>query len=193
MEWVQENWLAIYGAIVGTIALALNFGRFWLMLQRGRRTLKVESTVSEQAQRHLDQLAKPEDPFARGSLLGPIFDVTVINCSHVSMHIHDVGVEVDEAEGKRAVQALVRSGSHGFLSPLAKSGGDDLPAGSRRSYPIWLKRSYTLPKVIGCYVIDQTGKRYKGKFKSVGEELVVPDKPEEPKKSMQPTGNTSAD
>lgn len=193
MEWFQENWLAAYAAIVGTVALALNFGRFWLMFQRGRRTLKVESTVSEQAQRQLDQLAKPEEPFSSGSLLGPIFDVTVINCSHVSMHIHDVGVEVVDAEGKKTIQALMRSGSHGYLSSLTKSGGDDLPAGARRSYPIWLNRSYILPKVVGCYVVDQTGKRYKGKFRSVGEELIVPEKPEVPNKSMRPTANASDD
>lgn len=180
MEWFQENWLAFYGAIVGTVALVLNFGRFWLMLQRGKRSLKVESTVSELAQQKLDQLAKPEEPFSSGSLLGPIFDVTVINCSHLSMHIYDVGVEVIDPEGKKAIQSLVRSGTHGFLSALTKTGGDDLPAGSRRSYPIWLGRNYALPKVVGCYVIDQTGKKYKGKFQSGSKNLVVPEKPSKP-------------
>lgn len=193
MEWIQDNWLAFYGAIVGTIALVLNFGRFWLMLQRGKRRLKVESTVSELAQQQLDKLSKPEEPFSSGSLLGPIFDVTVINCSHVSMHVHDVGVEVIDSEGKRIIQALVRSGSHGCLSSLPKTGGADLPAGSRQSYPIWLKRSYSLPKVVGCYVIDQTGKKYKGKFKSGGQNLAIPKNPEEPNRSMQPIADASAD
>lgn len=193
MEWVQDNWLAFYGAIVGTIALVLNFGRFWLMLQRGNRKLKVESTISEHAQQQLDQLSKPQEPFSSGSLLGPIFDVIVINCSHVAMHVHDVGLEVIDSEGKRTIQALVRSGSHGFLSSLAKAGGDDLPAGSRRSYPIWLNRSYSLPKVVGCYVIDQTDKKYKGKFKSGGQNLTIPENQEQPNKSMQPTADASAD
>src|SRR5690606_6843732 len=111
MDWIQENLLAIYAAIVGTIALFLNFGRFWMMRQKSLRKLKVESKIDGQAQERLDELGKPNDLFnSRGSLVGPIYKVTVINVSHVSMHVDDVGLLVKEGKSKVKLPVYVRSG-----------------------------------------------------------------------------------
>lgn len=181
MNWIQENLLSLYAAIVGTIALLLNFGRLWIMYQKSNRKLKVESSIDKSAQNRLDDLAKPKDIYSgSGNLVGPIYKVTVINSSHVSMHIHDVGLTVMTSKGKKILQALVRNGSHGFLSHLDEVGGEDLPAGSRKSYSIWLNSEPVLPNIINCYVIDQMGKKYKGKYDAGGQVLTIPEITEEP-------------
>ena len=195
MDWVQENLLSIYAAVVGTIALFLNFGRFWMMRQKSIRKLKVQSKIDSQAQSRLDELGKPKDKFSgRGNLVGPIYKVTVINVSHSSMHVDDVGLIIRDGKKKIKIKAYVRSGSQGFLSHIEEAGGEDIAAGAKKSFSIWLGSSPVIPKVVGCYVISQMGKEYKGKHQENGQSLSVPEIPEdEPNKSMQPTVNASAD
>lgn len=195
MDWVQENLLSIYAAIVGTIALFLNFGRFWMMRQKSIRKLKVESKIDSQAQSRLDELGKPKDMFSgRENLVGPIYKITVINVSHSSMHVDDVGLLILDGKKKRKIQAYVRSSSQGFLSHIEEAGGEDIAAGAKKSFSIWLGSNPVISEIIGCYVISQMGKEYKGKHHQNGQVLTVPEIPEdEPNKSMQPTASASAD
>lgn len=88
MDWLNENYLALYGAVVGTIALCLNFGRFWMLYQKSVRKLKVSAKVGDDAQRHINE-AQKTDEFS-GNLCGPVYKVTVVNPSHTPIHIQDV-------------------------------------------------------------------------------------------------------
>ncbi|MCR9473020.1 hypothetical protein NB502_14260 [Vibrio diabolicus] len=179
IQWFQENAIAIYGAVVGTIALFLNLGRFWIMYQKSVRKLKVEYVVSDSAQHQIDQAANPSDMFGKRSnrdpksLVGPIYKVTVRNVSHISMHIHDVGLIVTGENGLEKYQALVRG--HSFLQRLTESGGDDIAAGSSKTYNVWISGDLVLPDIKGCYVIDQLGKQYKGSNPKSSIELTVPE------------------
>ena len=130
MIWIQENLLALYAAVVGTIALFLNFGRFWIMYQKGNRKLKVESSIDKSAQKNLDELMEKKNSYrSQGALHGPIYQVTVINSSHVDMHIHDVGLIIKTKDGKDRIKVYVSTGSYGFMSHLDDCGGEDIPAG----------------------------------------------------------------
>ena len=195
MDWIQDNLLAIYAAIVGTVALFLNFGRFWLMRQKSIRKLKVESKIDGQAQERLDELGKPNDIFnSRGSLVGPIYKVIVINVSHVSMHVDDVGLFVKEGKSKVKLKAYVRSGNHGFLSHIEEAGGEDIAPGARKTFSVWLGSEPVIPEIVGCYAVSQMGEEFMGKHHSNGQVLTVSEIPRnEPNKPMQPTANASAD
>ena len=174
MNWIRDNLLSLYGAIVGTIALFLNFGGFWIAYKKSLRKLTVESSIDEYAQGKLDELAKPKDAYGCGSTLcGPIYKITVINACHVQMHVFDVGVTAKSAQGEQKLQALVRSGSNGFLSRLNDIGGEDIPAGARKTFDVWLSSKPEIPHVVGCYVVDQMGKEYKGKHTTRGQVLNV--------------------
>jgi len=183
MDWINNNLLALYGAIVGTIALILNFGRFLIMYQKSKRKLKVESSIHENAQKTLDALANPPNGWTggTGSLCGPIYVVNVINTSHVQMHINDAGIIIKDRSGRSKIEALVR-GSH-FLSNLEESGGENIAPGSRKSFMVWLKKdSIDIPEIVGCYVADQLGNEYKGKHH---QENIVLSVPKMPKNSSQ--------
>ena len=174
--WIQDNLLSLYGAVVGTVALILNFGRFWMMRNKGKRKLKVRSEIDKSAQAHLDEFAKPKDVFSnRGNLVGPIYKVKVINISHTQMHIDDAGLIIRTGRKKEKIQAYIRSGSHGFLSHIEDAGGVDIAPGSRESFSIWLGSEPQIPKVIGCYVVDQMGKEFTGRHYSNGQVLSVPE------------------
>lgn len=52
---------------------------------------------------------------------------------------------------------------------MDNTSGEDLAAGSRRTYSVWLSKEQAkckLPKVVASYVVDQMGKEYKGKFEA---------------------------
>jgi len=167
LDWLNENYLALYGAVVGTIALCLNFGRFWMLYQKSVRKLKVSAKVGDDAQRHINE-AQKTDEFS-GNLCGPVYKVTVVNPSHTPIHIQDVGLFID-VEGKiERLKCYVRSNTHNFLEHMDNTSGEDLAAGSRRTYSVWLSKEQAkckLPKVVGSYVVDQMGKEYKGKFEA---------------------------
>lgn len=185
MEWIQSNLLALYGAIVGTIALFLNFGRFWIMYQKSKRKLKVEARIDGRAQEQLDSLEKPSNGFSSGgSLCGPIYKVDVINTSHLKMHIHDVGLYIKAEKGKEKLKVYVRGGH--FLRHLDDGGGINIAAGSRDSFSVYLQSEFPkIPKIVGCYVVDQLGKEYRGKFKDNGQSLREPVPYKEPNNSSQ--------
>lgn len=185
MIWIQENLLALYGAIVGTVALFLNFGRFWIMYQKSKRKLKVVSRIDKGAQDSLDSLEEPNNGFSsRGSLCGPIYKVDVLNTSHLRMHVYDAGIIVKTSNGKEKIKVYIRGNR--FLNHLDESGGQDVPAGSRESFSVWLKSDgITIPEVVGCYVVDQLGKEYKGAHEADGVVLRQPTIYIESKKSSQ--------
>lgn len=192
MEWIQNNLLALYAAVVGTIALFLNFGRFWIMYQKSKRKLNVEAVIDERAQKQLDSLEEPNDGFgSRDSLCGPIYKVDVINTSHLQMHLQDAGLYIKTENGKEKLKVYVR-GSH-FLQHLNDGGGIDISPGSRESFSVYLKSDEpSIPKVIGCYVVDQLGKEYKGKFNNEGQQLREPTPYKEPNKSSKRDAVTGA-
>ncbi len=44
-DWVTQNWLALYGALVGSIALLLNFFRFRFQVGKEKVKLSVSYKV----------------------------------------------------------------------------------------------------------------------------------------------------
>ena len=183
MSWIQDNLLALYAAIVGTIALFLNFGRFWLMLQKYNRKLKVNSTVINDARERLEELEKPSNGYCSTSLCGPLFTIDVINTSHVTMHIHDAGIVIKTNVGKEKIKVYIQA-KHG-LEHIERNGGIDMPAGSSKKFSIYLSVSNEMiPNIIGCYVIDQMGKEYSGKHDDKGFTLKQPCIYQEPNKPL---------
>lgn len=182
MVWLQDNLLALYGALVGTIALLLNFGRYWILYKKSSRKLKVSSAIDSRAQIALNSLAKPSSGFTgrREPLCGPIYTIDVINVSHVQMHIQDVGLVVKSNDGRRKLKAVASAGRGSSFSSVDEIGGDNIPAGAMKSYSIWLSSEPEIPIVLGCYVIDQLGKEYRGKHFATSPQLTVPELHMEP-------------
>lgn len=175
--WLKENGLALYGAIVGTLALFLNVGRYWLMRQKVVRKLKVESSINKFAQSHIDKakLGQNVEAWEGGNSVGPLYDITVKNISHVPMHIDEVGIIVRSSNLKRKERIRYHQMFHVTASSLGVDESEmDLSPGKKKTYSIRLKREgFEIPKVIGCYVVDHLGKEFTGKHSTGGTTLVM--------------------
>ncbi|NOH83716.1 hypothetical protein F0249_07815 [Vibrio sp. 03-59-1] len=160
LDWLAENTLSMYGAIVGTWALYLNF-------TKTRRKLIVSSYVDEGAQKQLNRVAdKIESEDMLGNridssppFVGPVYRVEVVNTCYQAMYIKQVGVEMRSL--KKNIQITAEVLKQGSL----KSVGDDmLQPGCSQQYYIYLDgKKPQLEQVVSCYVVDHLGKTYKGK------------------------------
>lgn len=172
MIWLQENLLSLYGAVIGTLALFLNFGRLFLTYQKSSRKLKVSSSIAKEAQKKIDEFSKARENNDGNILCGPIYVVNVLNKSHFSIHICDVGLEVKTSRQKTRKGARIME-KNGFLVHLSDTCGDTIPAGTKKSYYIWLEKNLEIPNIVGCYVEDQLGTVFKGKHFSNNQELFL--------------------
>ena len=178
-NWIIENSLALYGAIAGTIALLLNIARFLITKQQNKRELSVSSYIIKNAQHNLNELVNIDEyKLMMGELSGPLYQIEVINSCNHTMYIHDVGILIKHNRHKERISAQIRD--EPFLVSLPESGGDKISAGSSKKYSVWRttkkSRPMYIPKVIGCFVCDQTKKEFFGKHDANGIKLVLPEK-----------------
>lgn len=174
-EWLQNNLLGVYGAVVGTIALFLNFGNFWLTYIKSIRKLSVKSSVENNAQEKINELGHPPGHSGDHTIIGPVYKVVVTNISHIALHINDVGVIVNSPSGRKKLSARVIHGQHGFLSTISECGGKEISAGSSQSFSVFLERPFEICNVLSCYAVNQLGKEFKGKHISNTHKLTLPD------------------
>lgn len=151
----RVDWLATYGAVVGTIALILNF-------KKHSRKIKVKSCVCIDAQSNIDFLENPKEPLGRsGKILGPIYKVTVINPSHNTIHILEAGVE-SKIKWYKKIAFKAYDSSNQFLSSELRN--IEFPPGTQKDFFVYLDFANPLiiPNIKNCYVIDQLNKKRYG-------------------------------
>ena len=159
-NWLSENGLALYGAIAGTVALAINFFGFRHNLKKDRIKLSVSFADHPRQADNLLDLESTEDgkPWDQKSL-AEVYVVTVRNVGNVAAPIDEVGVVT--SSGKKR-PALVGSKHHGPNILERASGGsvDPLPPNSSRKFNMYLNRGEQLYGAAQAYVVDQAGKTW---------------------------------
>lgn len=93
IQWLTENWLATYGALVGTIALTLNFTRFIHLRKRDTVQLKVSGEPHEHYEGQLHRLIEGREKAVheRPSLV-EVYKVRITNKGSIPAHLEDAGV-----------------------------------------------------------------------------------------------------
>lgn len=168
LGWIQNNALAIYGALVGTIALFVNFSRLWLMINQSKRIFKVSSVQHDHAQEELNK-KDGYDPHDGITLIGPLYVVSVVNTGKVDVHIDDAGVWVKTSFFKKErLQASIRTADYQYFDTIPNVGGVSIPPGSKKSFDVYIKRYQEVKMVVRAYAIDQEGRESIGKHKKNG-------------------------
>ena len=57
--WISENWLALYGAVIGTVALIINLSRFFHTLGKDKVKLRVTAEEHPNKSENEIELANP--------------------------------------------------------------------------------------------------------------------------------------
>jgi hypothetical protein len=155
-QWFLQNWLALLGAVTGSLALLVNF----LSYRHNHNKDQVQLTVSVRAHPEQDKnaraLLESEDkqPWERQNLV-EVYCVTVRNTGNIEAPLSSVGV-VDASGVDRT--AMVRHGQ--FLHVATASSMAPVPAKSEQQFVVYLNRGESLYTAVRAFVVDQTGKRW---------------------------------
>lgn len=168
IEWLQQNLLAAYGAVVGTLALVLNLSGFLHNVRKETVRLRVLCQPHAQLKSSIATVAQsaPDKALDRRTLF-EAYTVTVFNDGSVPAHLHDVGVTCRDG---RIVGALVSrpSSNHWILSAIADAALEPIAPKSSQPFTVYFRvdEPTFIPKT--AFVIDKTGKRWHSKARLRG-------------------------
>ena len=156
LDWIFENWLALLGAVTGSVALLINYLSFRHAKNKEKISLAVSCAAHPRQAENLRELAETEDsePWSRHSMV-EIYTVTVRNRGSITAPLSKVGVVTNSGEERAA---LVRKGQ--YMEEAKGSIIDHLPPKSEQMFDIYLKRDEEFFSLSKAFVIDQTGKRW---------------------------------
>jgi hypothetical protein len=163
MAWLKENGLALYGAIVGTIALGFTVWRARYDKRKDSTQLRVTCHAHAELSRSRELIARydPNESENPISNMQPAYVVTVYNDGAIPAHIADVGVT--DRDGNDASASIRQKGSTSLIYGSVKElGVDPLSPKSSKSFTVYLITHRPLSEGKACYVIDGTGKRWTG-------------------------------
>jgi hypothetical protein len=158
MDWIGQNWLAAYGAVIGTLAFALNYLRYQHSVREKRIKLSVKVSKHPDHDNNIKLLTEPAgnpwiDPT---TCMEPIFRVEVRNLGAVDAYLQSVGI-IDLKGARR--EALVRTAlsASWVLHPVSETTDEPIKPKSSRTYEVFLSRGETPFSVRTGYVEDQLG------------------------------------
>lgn len=163
IDWLSHNWLALFGAATGSLALLLNFLGYRHNLQKDKIKLSVEYKSHPRQDENISRMESTAEkqPWEQIGLV-PVFVVTIRNLGNVPAPIEGVGLIID---GGRKRPSLVSSkrGVPNIIEAVSSRNVDALPPLSSRDFEIFLNRGEPLYRVSCAYVVDQTGKTWHSK------------------------------
>ena len=92
-QWIADNWLALYGSIVGTIALFINLSRFIHTIRKDIVKLKVSIEPYPRRHENIQALKNPENKDGPEKIhILEVYYINVRNIGNVTAYIDDVGL-----------------------------------------------------------------------------------------------------
>ena len=157
-EWISNNWLALYGAIVGTIALFINLFRFFHTLKKDKVKLKVSVSPHENQKQNIERIAQNVDrPAYEKTNLAEVYVIKVRNIGNVNAFVEDAKL-ICKAGMER--KALVHQ-NMGNSCILGKIKEIDISPKSSVSFNIYLKDGEEPFVPSKAIVTDSTGKEWR--------------------------------
>lgn len=157
----SNNWLSVYGAFVGTLALAISAFQYRHAKRKDLVQLSVEceqaADTPTKIKAFIELLKGPEMDKPH---LEEIYTVTVRNIGNVDAYIQEVGVR-DRSGASHT--ALVRT-SH-FLAHLEQAPQICIKSKARQKFKIYLGRDQEIFTATSCFVVDQQQKSWEKKVK----------------------------
>jgi hypothetical protein len=158
--WISQNWLALYGAIVGTIALIINLSKFFHALNKDKVKLRITADPHpnklENEAELADSHAIEPDGWQRQFL--PVYRITVSNVGNVDAHIYSAFVLTGSGDQKHVLVTYPHdSCMHGGIDQV---GTVTLHPKKSVKLNVYLNRGESK----SAEVVDGTGRKWKAKI-----------------------------
>ena len=157
--------LAVYGAIVGTIALSINIFNFIHTKQKDSIRLSVDCVETNQASSDFLSLEATKDnkEWERPSC-AHIYDVVVRNIGNTEAFIHEAGI-VDKSGETHFAVTSVNLNDPMILGRISQIKSISIKAKASQSFRIYIGRDQPLFTPASCFVTDQRNETWKSKLK----------------------------
>jgi hypothetical protein len=155
-EWLTHNWLALLGALTGTVALVINYLSYRNNRNKDRIDLTLSCAAHPKQAENVRTLLESEgnEPWNRPNMV-EVYTVTVRNRGSINAPLSSVGVITSSGTSRGA---LVSNGQ--FLQQASTTNIESLPPKSERTFKLYLNRGEDLYSVKKAFAVDQTGKRW---------------------------------
>ena len=164
-RWIEQNLLATYGAVVGTVAILLNLVRFRYDRRKDNIQLRVSSKLSSDFAANVAMMSSTQIDEMSASQIAAAYVVTVFNDGLVAAPLAALGIR--DVDGKDVPGLTRRPGSNTLTYyPVDQAGIEPLGPKSSQSVTVYFHRGQPVPIANSCFVVDQTGKRWNGRHRS---------------------------
>ena len=158
--WIYQNWLALYGAVVGSIALLINFSRLLYTIKKDKIKLTLSVAPHPEKEKNIERLVATEEnePWDDRPNLVEIYKLTVRNIGNVDAHLEDAGIVCEK--GKIHQVLVSTSSNHCVLSNIPNSGLVQIQPKASKKLSVYLNRAENIFQVKKAFVVDSTGKKW---------------------------------
>ena len=158
------NWVAIYAAIVSTLALLNSVYRVYYISGTNKVKLNIDYEKHPDYKKHFAETIQEYDPqTGRGGSPTVAYVVTVRNIGNIEAFIENVyGVSSDNKKHEASVN--MPPPRSGVLHRVSGSEIEGISAKSSKKFYIYFSKSKQPLELNACYVVDKTGKRWKAKM-----------------------------
>lgn len=165
LDWITENSLALYGAVVGTVALLINFVRLRHQQQSNQTRLSVSVERSKGYDENIKRLQEPleDDVYNDGPHLLSVYIVTIRNLGNVEAHIESCGIVTSADERKEALIPYGGGEMSNLLRKVSEAQNVSIPAKSAQRFKVYLRRNEDPFEVRRAFAVEKTGRAWKSK------------------------------
>lgn len=161
IEWVSENWLAFYGAVVGSLALLLNVARFVYDRKKDSIQLEISGEPHKNYDQQVAQLrgSRNEPEYKRAGQL-EVYKIKITNTGNIPIHIQDAGVVTTAGESIPVLTNSHSGSNHYHIVPIDSADTPPIAPKASQTHWVWQKNDQEPFGVSSYYVVDGTGKRW---------------------------------
>jgi len=140
------DFLAGYGAVVGTAALLLNYARYSHAVESKEVKLKIECLKHRRYKEHIEELSKErKDDIYNEHITKVLYEVVIQNIGSVSAYIKEVYIMTSEGEKRQAAEVI--------SNKEIKSKASDV-------FRFYMSRGSNPFEAKQAYIVDATGRKW---------------------------------
>lgn len=166
-DWISENWLALYGSIVGTVALFLNFSRFIHTVNKGKVKLSIDFKKHPNFENNLKELTDTSrDSFTRANM-AELYVINIKNIGSISAYIEDAGIITSTGKTHHALISYDNTDNQPVVTigKIPDVGQIKIEPKSSKKVSVYLNINEKPFIPIQAFVEDSTGKKWSTKAK----------------------------
>lgn len=159
-NWISEHWLALYGAIAGTLALSLNVSRFIHAVKKDRVNLKLTVEDHPQKSENIKMIMEPtSDRDWENPAIVETHTLTVRNIGNVDAYIEDAWIICKKGDKHKV---LVSDPNHQMmLSEIPRLHTVKLAPKSSITLNVYLSKGEEVFDAKKAEIVDSTGNSWR--------------------------------